>query len=241
MKNLLKNTVFFNRVGTGLKPGAHHYRAYVGPPADYDLVAAMVFNLLTCLGLRQHHRVLDVGCGSLRIGRLLIPYLNTGNYIGVEPNQWLVQNGIQYEVGEDMIRLKKPTFSYHSSLNDFKKNLKVDFAVAQSIFSHCSKALINEWLDQISDHLKDDGVLFATFLVGTEDFEGDGWVYPDCVKYIPGTIEKMASEQGLSFEIIDWKHPRQTWAMFSKPGFDKSLIVDGNIAWNHVVEKFTQK
>lgn len=48
-------------LGLHLKPGDPHYRAYVGPPQDYDLVSAMCFNLLTSLGLRQHHRVLDIG------------------------------------------------------------------------------------------------------------------------------------------------------------------------------------
>ena len=39
-----------------LTAGDDHYRAYVGPPWDYDLISAMVFNLLTCAGLRlvQH-------------------------------------------------------------------------------------------------------------------------------------------------------------------------------------------
>ena len=77
-------------LGLGLKPGDPQYRAYVGPPEDYDLIAAMTFNLLTTLGLRQHHSVLDVGCGSLRIGRLLIPYLNQGKYFGVEPNEPII-------------------------------------------------------------------------------------------------------------------------------------------------------
>jgi hypothetical protein len=69
-----------NPLGVGLNPGDPHYRAFVGPPEDYDLVAAMCFGLLTSLGLRGRHRVLDVGCGSLRLGRLLIPYLNADNY-----------------------------------------------------------------------------------------------------------------------------------------------------------------
>jgi hypothetical protein len=36
-------------LGVGLKPGDAHYRAYVGPSEDYDLIAAMTFNLLTTL------------------------------------------------------------------------------------------------------------------------------------------------------------------------------------------------
>src|SRR5947199_9194661 len=96
-------------LGLGLKPGDPHYRAYVGPPEDYDLIAAMTFNLLTTLGLRQQHSLLDIGCGSLRIGRLLIPYLNRGKYFGVEPNEWLVEEGIKRELGEALLQVKRPT------------------------------------------------------------------------------------------------------------------------------------
>ena len=102
-------------LGVGLKPGDAHYRAYVGPPEDYDLIAAMAFNLLTTLGLRQHHSLLDVGCGSLRIGRLLIPYLNRGKYFGIEPNEWLVREGIKRELGETLLQIKCPTFFFSDS------------------------------------------------------------------------------------------------------------------------------
>lgn len=85
----------------------------------------MVFNLLTSVGLRQHHRVLDIGCGSLRVGRLLIPYLNQGNYFGVEPNEWLVSDGILNEIGQDQIEIKQPTFSFRSSLEGFKDSLHI--------------------------------------------------------------------------------------------------------------------
>src|SRR5438309_10445538 len=99
-------------LGVGLKPGDAHYRAYVGPPEDYDLIAAIAFNLLTTQGLRQHHTLLDVGCGSLRIGRWLIPYLNRGKYLGFEPNEWLVEQGIKRELGEALLEIKRPTFFF---------------------------------------------------------------------------------------------------------------------------------
>lgn len=223
--------------GIGLKPGDQHYRAYVGPSQDYDLISAMVFNLLTSVGLRQHHRVLDIGCGSLRVGRLLIPYLNQGNYFGVEPNEWLVSDGILNEIGQNQIEIKQPTFSFRSSLEEFDYSLNVDFAVAQSIFSHCSKSLIREWLAQIVFHLKDNGALFATFLISKKDFEGKGWIYPGCVKYTTHTMANLAAEFGFEFEIINWKHPRQTWAVFAKGNYDKSLIKDGFVSWNYFVEK----
>ena len=171
-------------LGVGLKPGDAHYRAYVGPPEDYDLIAAMTFNLLTTLGLRQHHSLLDVGCGSLRIGRLLIPYLNRGKYFGVEPNEWLVKEGIKRELGEALLQIKRPTFFFSDSPDTITQaKVSFDFALAQSIFSHCGLDLIKNWLSAISRSLAEDGALVATFLTGEEDSPTRGWVYPECVNY----------------------------------------------------------
>ncbi|MGE5625966.1 MAG: hypothetical protein ACM3ZT_10515 [Bacillota bacterium] len=218
--------------GEGLKPGDDHYRAYVGPPQDYDLVSAMTFNLLTCAGLRQHHRLLDIGCGSLRSGRLFIPYLVAGNYVGIEPNTWLVQDGILNETGEDLIRLKKPLFSHAMTLEEFREPLQLDYAVAQSIFSHTSLRILEGWLRDCAFHLKESGALFATFLEGDTDYAGDDWVYPGCVSFKPSTLEKLATKYGLRFLRLDWYHPRQRWALFAKPGFDLALVADGKPSWN---------
>src|SRR5437764_11195325 len=175
-------------LGVGLKPGDPHYRAYVGPPEDYDLIAAMTLNLLTTIGLRQHHSLLDIGCGSLRIGRLLIPYLNRGKYFGVEPNQWLVEEGIRRELGESLIEIKRPTFFFSESPSAIvEANTSFDFAVAQSIFSHCGLDLIKGWLSAISRSVAQDGALVATFLPSEEDCSEAGWIYPQCVSYRPST------------------------------------------------------
>jgi SAM-dependent methyltransferase len=220
-------------LGVGLKPGDSHYRAYVGPPQDYDLIAAMTFNLLTTLGLRQHHSLLDIGCGSLRIGRLLIPYLNRGKYFGVEPNEWLVDEGIKRELGEGLVQIKRPTFFFTDSPEMVvEAKVSFDFALAQSIFSHCGLDLIKGWLSAVSRSLADDGALVATFLPGEEDSTQTGWVYPECVNYRPATLERAAAEANLRFEILDWKHPRQTWALFAAPKFDSEWFKNNALNWN---------
>src|SRR5437667_9812597 len=111
----------------------------------------MAFNLLTTLGLRQHHSLLDVGCGSLRIGRLLIPYLNRGKYFGVEPNEWLVEQGITRELGEALLEMKRPTFFFSASPQTISQaKVSFDFALAQSIFSHCGPVVIKNRLPPCS-------------------------------------------------------------------------------------------
>ena len=224
-------------LGLGLKPGDPHYRAYVGPPGDYDLIAAMTFNLLSTLGLRQHHSLLDVGCGSLRIGRLLIPYLNSGKYFGLEPAEWLVAEGIKHELGQAVVQIKRPAFFFTDSPETVvQAKVSFDFVLAQSIFSHCGLDLINGWLSAVSRSLAQDGALIATFLPGEEDSQSAGWVYPECVNYRPATLARAATDMSLRFEILDWKHPRQTWALFAAPKFDSGWFKNKPLTWNAGLE-----
>src|ERR1700730_7403932 len=77
--------------GLALAGRSRHYQAYVGPPSQFDFMGATQFRLLTSLGLREHHSVLDFGCRSLREGRLLIPYLLPGRYYGLNPTTGLLK------------------------------------------------------------------------------------------------------------------------------------------------------
>src|SRR5205814_5345274 len=151
----------------------------------------MAFNLLATLGLRQQHSLLDIGCGSLRIGRLLIPYLNQGKYFGVEPNRWLVEEGIKREIGETLVQIKRPTFFFSDSPETVvQATVSFDFALAQSIFSHCGLDLIKGWLAAVSRSLADGGGLVATFLPSDEHSPRSGWVYADCVSYRRSKLER---------------------------------------------------
>jgi SAM-dependent methyltransferase len=218
--------------GPGLRPGDPHYRAYVGPPEDYDLVAAMSFGLLTSLGLRARHRVLDIGCGSLRVGRLLIPYLERGHYVGVEPNEWLVEEGIEKEIGASLLRIKEPVFYVADSAREVGPDQGFDFALAQSIFSHTGRDLLADWLREVARLLAATGALVATFCQADTDFTGSGWIYPECVHFRLETLAHLAGRFGLRTTRLNWLHPRQTWLLMAKPGFDAGWIPDATPHWN---------
>jgi SAM-dependent methyltransferase len=223
-------------LGLDRKPGDRHYRAFVGPPGDYDLVAAMSFNLLTVLGLRQSHAFLDIGCGSLRVGRLLIPYLNRGRYVGMEPERWLVEEGIEREIGRDLVRIKQPRFLFTADPAEIPpaddRGNAFDFALAQSVFSHSGLDLVRGWLAALRRRLRPTGALLATYLPGDADFAGSGWVYPSCVSYRPVTLADEARRAGFDWIPLDWAHPRQSWALWAGPAFDSRWIGDAPPSWN---------
>lgn len=201
---------------SSLKPGDKHYRAYIGPPLQYDFMGATQFRLLCSLGLRAHHQVLDLGCGSLRAGRFLINYLEPENYCGIEPNKWLINEGIKEQVGDSLIAIKKPRFDNNSEFNTAVFGQKFDFIIAQSIFSHTGNDLIPGALSNIYKSLNDNGIALLTFIKGEKDFDGDGWIYPECVEFTIPKIYEFAANAGLQVQELPWYHPRQTWFYFIK-------------------------
>jgi cyclopropane fatty-acyl-phospholipid synthase-like methyltransferase len=199
-----------------LAPGANHYTAYVGPPEQYDFMGATQFRLLTTLGLREHHSLLDFGCGSLRAGRLFISYLLPGRYCGLEPNRWLVDAGIDEQIGRSMLELKRPTFLYHSDFSATRFGVIFDYILAQSIFSHSGREIVSKSLAEFKMCLAPNGLVVATFaqphqLDETAEYEGTGWIYPGCVAYREETILASAEKAGLAGRTLPWFHPRQTW------------------------------
>jgi SAM-dependent methyltransferase len=221
---------------SGLKAGDPHYMAYVGPPAQYDFMGATQFRLLCSLGLRARHRLLDFGCGSLRAGRFFLSYLDKGNYYGVEPNGWLVEEAIAKEIGADLVRLKEPHFEHG---DDFTVNFpeKFDFILAQSIFSHTGADLAARGLASFCGALAEGGVIAATFVVGRKESQKKGWLYPDCLTFRDRTIRCIARGNALQVRRISWYHPRQSWYLFARekerlPGFLMSRHLSGAVLFD---------
>lgn len=211
------------KMDSNMKPGDPHYRAYIGDPRNYDLIAATTFNLLTTLGLREHHAVLDVGCGSLRNGRLLLPYLLPDRYTGIEPNEWLVREGVKHETGEDIIRLKGAQFSFRADARELSPEDRYDFILLQSIFSHCGEDLITGWLDELAPHLSESGSLIVTWFQAQQNSGESGWLYPGLVRYTEDRFKELVANAGLIYQPLHWPHPIQRWAMLTKS--------EENVAW----------
>ncbi len=208
-------------VRRGLAPPSEspQYRGFVGRPENYDLIGALQFNLLTSLGLREHHSLLDIGCGSLRGGKLFLSYLLPGRYFGIEPEDWLIQAGIGNEVGNELINIKHPVFSNDCNFTLSIFEQKFDFLLAQSILSHASPSQIRRCLSEARAVMKPTSIFAATFLQGTENYAGDTWVYPGCVTYTLQYMKSRAEEQGLVCKRVEWPHPaHQTWVVIVHPG-----------------------
>lgn len=183
-----------------LPAGANHYRAYVGPPDRYDFMGATQFALLFALGLRDFHRVLDFGCGSLRLGRLLIPFLRTGGYFGIDPNEWLISDAFERELGSSIRAIKQPRFRSNADFRCDVFDTDFDFIVAQSIITHCGAAATRKLIAEAARVLRPEGKFIFSIIESSERHAipaEEGWIYPRCVEYGAATLEAICGEVGL--------------------------------------------
>lgn len=201
------------------------HRAFVGPADQFDLIGAAQFALLYALGLRAHHRLLDVGCGSLRAGRMLIAYLEPRRYVGVEPERWLIDQATEHEVGRDMLTIKQPTFD-HSADFSLAHLGRFDFVLAQGVATNTGPSLLPALLAAIAQTLAPDGLAAVTvihpdsgdtdaLLVEIDDHSAPAWRYPGCYSYRREAIADAVADAGLTGEPIAWYHPRHTWWLLS--------------------------
>jgi SAM-dependent methyltransferase len=206
--------------------GEGDYRSYVGPADQYDLIGAAQFALLYALGLREHHRLLDIGCGSLRAGRMLIPYLGPGLYTGVEPNGWLIDAAVERELGEDILRVKRPRFD---SSADFSLGHlgRFDFVLAQGVATNTGPVLLRRLLQAIAATLDSTGLAAVTFVhpgsgdteavhVSLHDPDVPGWRYPGCYSYDQVEIASAITDANLIGQSIPWFHPRHQWWLLTR-------------------------
>ncbi|CAN5617970.1 class I SAM-dependent methyltransferase [soil metagenome] len=160
----------------------------------------MQFDYLKKHGLRPDHRMLEIGCGNLRAGRLFIDYLEPGHYYGLD-----ISPDILFAAQDTMVRYglqaKLPHLTPVRDLRlDFLPDEFVDVAHAHSVFSHSPLSVIDECLAHVGRVLAPDGWFDFTF----DRTEGEEHqVLREDFYYRTETLLALADRHGLDARFMD--------------------------------------
>ena len=142
-------------------------------------------------GLCPESRVVEIGCGCLRIAYWLVRFLEPGGYCGIEPARARVEYGLRYLFSAEEIARKRPRFDENARFDTSVFGTRFDYFVARSIWTHASKAQIEASLDAFARDAAETGVLLASYLPARtrdEDYQGGSWVGTSHESDVPGVI-----------------------------------------------------
>ena len=201
-----------------LRPGWH--REAVG--GLWDEVGTLQRDFMIARGLRPEHRLLDVGCGSLRGGIRFIEYLDAGNYVGVDRDPELLEAG-RVELAEAGLESKGTTLVHDEHFRFGHIGGRFDYALAQSLFTHLPLNSVMVCLLGVEAVLREGGTFYATFFERPQGTRGLGAIEheradgpairtrPDADPYHYGfdAFEWICEPTRLEPRYIgEWGHPR---------------------------------
>jgi SAM-dependent methyltransferase len=188
----------------------------------WDEIGDLQYQFLLNHGLEPQHKLLDIGCGSLRAGVQFIKYLEKGNYVGVDINEVLLEVGFTIELKEVGLQDKIPRDNLVFLPNFEFANLgkTFDFALAHSLFTHLAFNRIRRCLERLVPVINKGGHFFATFfelprtasssLPYTHD-PGGVVTYDTNDPYHYRLADIFYAASGLPWRIrylSSWRHPR---------------------------------
>ncbi len=194
--------------GSEIVDGKGH-REYVG--GLWEAVSSLQFRFMVEQGLEPQHVLLDVACGSLRGGVRFIPYLEAGNYLGLDIKQELIDIGIEHELGAKLHALKKPEFVVSGRFEFNRFSRQPGFAIAQSLFTHLTAGDIQLCLQNLRQVAVPRTRFYVTFFESQQPVANPGESDPHGgFRYTRTQMAQFGEAHGWAGRYIgDWQHPRQ--------------------------------
>jgi len=173
------------------------HRAKVGGGKNWDRLGAFQFGVLVDEGLREEHKLLDIGCGPLRAGKLLIAYLAPGNYFGIDKNEKAIGDGLAEEVPDS----RGASLLINEDFRFDKFRVWFDFLLAHSVFGHLDLERIENCFERARGVMTPASKFLFTFKAVE-----DGTFHR---LYDPEALSNLATRCGLTMTLLPYKH---SWA-----------------------------
>jgi SAM-dependent methyltransferase len=226
------------RMKQRLRSGRH--RNLVG--GLWDVMGDLQLAFLKKAGMLPKHRLLDIGCGCLRAGVKIIPYLEPGNYWGIDAEKSLLDAGYQKEIAPAGLRDRLPRSNLYCSRRFLHQRLPagtIDFGIMNSVMTHLPLNALRLCLENSRTYFKPGARLFITFFelpdglpfgqVHRNPAGGRTTGFSDPYHYYRRDMQWMAEDTPWEARYLgDWGHPRGQMMVEYRLKKDRPLRRRGN-------------
>ena len=171
-------------------------QAAIGGGDNWEEHGNLQRDFLIKRGLKPGHKLLDIGCGTGRLGRKIVPYMHNG-YVGLDISFEAIRAAAQCAETEGW-KEWCPTFIHGDLPEDAGP---FDFAWAFSVLIHLPYAICVETLGRTASRMKPDGQILFSYVPEDRSWRSG-------LKQFRHTLadsQRMCDDAGLTFEDCgDW-------------------------------------
>jgi SAM-dependent methyltransferase len=174
----------------------------IGSPLEWETHGDWQRDFLIGQGLKPHHRFLEIGSGTGRLARKLIPYLDDDRYSGVE----ISDKARDYAFGrafEERMLTKAPFF--YSTVHHVATEVKQDFLWAFSVFIHLPEYVMRDVLTECAARMHRDSRFYFSYVPEAFDTRTSLKQF----RHTLGTYKAACKGAGLSFTDVPWLHQQR--------------------------------
>lgn len=182
-----------------LKPEKCGRHGLVGDIELFDMKREFQISFLKANGLRPEHKLLDLGCGTLRGGIPIIMYLNPGHYCGIDIRPKVLDEA-KKELEENSLEYKFPLLLNKSEANTLLWGKGFDFIWAFSVLIHMKDSIFKDTLKFVTSHLADNGIFYGNVNIGRK--KNREWQGFPCVTRPLTFYEREATKCGLRLRVL---------------------------------------
>jgi SAM-dependent methyltransferase len=146
------------------------HRSLVG--LAWDTMGELQLKLLRDNGLQPEHKVLDIGCGCLRAGVKIIPYLEPDHYFGIDARQPLLNVGFKRELSRAGIDTRMNRENLYTSAVAEHARLpedSIDAGLCIQVMTHYPLNFLRIMLLNAAKYFKSGAKLYVSFFEIPED------------------------------------------------------------------------
>jgi len=173
----------------------------------WEEIGRLQFNFLIRQGMGPGDSLLDIGCGTLRGGRLFIPYLNKGNYCGIDISPKAIEFA-KNMVEEDIeMSIKEPEIFINGDKHltfDCLNGRRFQYILAQSVINHLPPHEVAICFNNFHKVMGFNAKAYITYMYrrhGCRKKSSKDWQYS--LQYLS---DLLPSE--LKCEAVEYGHPR---------------------------------
>lgn len=163
----------------------------IGAVHDWERHGKIQFDFLLSQGLKPEHKMTEIGCGTGRLARKVVPYLDRGNYIGCDISEGALESAAKLSYSEGW-STKWPKFFRSST----PPTDRADYLWAFSVFIHLPEDIITQVMQAAAVAMHKDSKFFFSYVPSHKDIRTGLKQF----KHTLQTTKNCCREAGLRFE-----------------------------------------